>query len=278
MKSVFSTALLIIFLFAVYYLSPSYQSPLDRTLPAAISLVAPSPTPTPIQTYIPPTLPKKEAYTIILIGDSMTQALGPNSDLLRTELSRLYPKNIFGIFNYGFSATNILSVNERLTKETTFLDQKYPPIIGRQFDIIILESFGHNPLSQYPLAEGLALQTKTLDEVILKIHRYNPQALIVLMATIAPSKTHYSLNSRDLSPSVRESWANERIAYIENHINYAKAHNFPLINVYQSSLNQNGVLDLRYVTTHDYIHPSVEGVKLITTHLTEYLKTVIPQP
>lgn len=98
----------------------------------------------------------------------------------------------------------------------------------------------------------------------------HPNSLIVFIATIAPSPL-YGKGKIDLSPQVRIQWANERRAYIENHISYAKRHNIPLINVYEKTLDKNGNTIIKYINTGNYIHPSVVGVSFISQMIADYL-------
>jgi len=98
----------------------------------------------------------------------------------------------------------------------------------------------------------------------------HPNSLIVFIATIAPSPL-YGKGKIDLSPQVRIQWANERRAYIENHISYAKRHNIPLINVYEKTLDKNGNTIIKYINTGNYIHPSVAGVSFISQMIADYL-------
>src|SRR5690606_4097851 len=56
-------------------------------------------------------------YTIVLLGDSMTESLG-NADELRGYLNEYFPDKTFEVLNYGYGATNILSAKERLTQTT----------------------------------------------------------------------------------------------------------------------------------------------------------------
>lgn len=232
-----------------------------------------------IEHYEPPQIATNSAYTIIFVGDSMTDALGPNFDALRPLLANHYPNKVFGLFNYGYGSTNILSVEERLNRDTTYLDTTNYAILSREFDIIIIESFGHNPLSQYPLEEGLKIQTETLDHLVAQIVDAKPKSVVVFLATIAPSQSHYAKKSVDLTPEKRRDWANERRFYIENHINYAKKHNIPLINTYEKSLDKNGLALLKYINPDDYIHPSVEGIKLISREITDFFfkNNILPQ-
>lgn len=251
--------------------STSSNNILFATVSASITA---TPTPInypPIDIYKPPSIPVNTSYTLIFVGDSMTEELGPNFVDLRKDLANYYPQKSFGLFNYGFGSTNILSVDDRLNHDTTYLGQNFPAILGRYFDIILLESFGDNPLSQYPLDQGLQIQTATLDHLVAEIAFTHPNSLIVFIATIAPSQSLYGKGAVNLSPQQRNQWANERRAYIENHINYAKRHNIPLINVYDKSKDKNGLALTKYLNPSNYIHPSALGVRLISQTIADFL-------
>lgn len=207
--------------------------------------------------------------TIVMIGDSMTERLG-NSDEIRADLKKYNPDKSVEILNYGFGSTNILSVAERLEKDT-FFQRTFRPILDIDFDLVLIESFGHNPLSQFPLEEGLQKQTETLDQIVSTIKSEIPQAKIIFISTIAPSRYHYAEYTVDLTPEKRAAWADERIAYIKNHMNYAKSHNIPLIDIYSESLNSDGELNLDYVLSTDYIHPSPNGIYLISDEIAKFL-------
>lgn len=251
------------------------------TPPLSVLIPFPTPTPTPapppiIENYQPPTLKPAPAYTILFVGDSMTAALGPNFDALRSLLDKSFPNKVFGLFNYGFGSTNILSVYDRLINDQNYLGQTLPAILSREFEVIILESMGHNPLSQFPLSEGLNQQTDALDKFVARLAFEKPNSLIVFLTTIAPSQSHYALKTTDLSPQIRNLWANERRNYIENHLNYALRHHIPVIDVYAKSLDAQGNTLLKYVNSSDYIHPSGEGIKLISQEIADFLNTVLP--
>lgn len=100
----------------------------------------------------------------VIVGDSIVGALGPNANTLRLELIKRYPDSEFVIYNYGYGATNILSLIDRLTKTTINAGQEYLSILSQGFELIIIESFGYNPLSELSLSEGLAKQTHVLEE------------------------------------------------------------------------------------------------------------------
>jgi hypothetical protein len=243
--------------------------------PISVTKLLPTPIPTPIAHYSPPTINKNEAYTIIFVGDSMIDSLGENFDYLRQELATIYPSTVFGLFNYGYGATNINALNERLHKETTYRDITRPAILGREFDIIIIGSFGHNPLSNLPLEEGLQKHNSILDEVISKLATQKPNAVIIFLAEFAPLENDYAKNVVDLNQEQRSIWVSERKAYIENHIKYAQGHNIPLINIYEKS-SVNGDVELKYISPDSYIHPSSTGLIFMSQEIANYISSYIP--
>ncbi len=207
-------------------------------------------------------------YTFVLVGDSMTQALG-NSDELRRYLKEYYPSKSFEFLNYGFGSTNILSLQARLDQETQF-DRAYRPITQIDFDVLLLESFGNNPLSQFPLEEGLKKQTEALEKAIETIKRTNPRAIIIFVATIAPSRANYGQGVLDLTAAQRVSWVNERISYIKNHLEFAKSRGIPYIDIFEKSL-KDGDGNPEYLLETDYIHPSPSGVYFISRQIADFI-------
>lgn len=208
-------------------------------------------------------------YTIVMVGDSMTETLG-NSDELKKFLADYYPGKSFEVLNYGFGSTNILSVMDRITKETEH-NRKFRPIEDIAYNLILLESFGENPLSEYPLAEGLNRQTQELDKIVLRLKKENPKGTIVFVATISPNRVIFAQNQVDLSPEKRADWVQERIAYMKNHIAYAKSHDVPIINIFEKSLLENGDGNSDYISTDDYIHPSPTGIVFISKEIADFI-------
>src|SRR5258708_2456181 len=241
------------------------------------TLFAPIPKPTPIPTpfnpfpYKMPIIQPNRSYLTYIVGDSMVNALGLNANILRLDLIKLYQNNEFVNYNYGFSSTNIESLPDRLNKETTFEGTKYPPILTQGFDLIIFESFAYNPLSQYPLADGLKKHDEILDEAIKEIVMTHPNSIVALMTPIAPNKENFAKYTYKLSAEQRTQWVNERLAYIERYIEYAKERNLPLINVYEKSLTPDGDGDLKYINKDDYIHPSKEGIALMSQTIANFI-------
>ena len=191
----------------------------------------PTITPTPFEPfpYKIPKIPISKAYLTMLVGDSMVGSLGPNAQLLRQHLIEYYPDHEFVNYNYGFGATSIESLPERLTKETEYLGIKYPSILSQGFDLIIIESFAYNPLSQLKEGEGLNKHLKILNESIRKIIKERPESVVAVMTPIAPSKDFFAKGIYDLTPAERKQWAEERINYIEAVIDYWRSQSLPIV-------------------------------------------------
>lgn len=247
-----------------------------RKSPSVLSTKILSPKPSP--SLPPPALSVQpaDAYTIIMVGDSMTQLLGENSYALRNHLKEHYPKKVFGIFNYGIGSTSILSVLDRLNKPTISIYSKdYPPILKREFDLILIESFGYNPLSQFPIQEGLKKQSEELDKIVWQIHSTHPKSVIAFVATIAPNRDHYGEGAVDLSTEKRREWADERTVYIKNHMLYARRHGIFLIDVYDKSLISNKLnnpdANLEYIENSTHIHPSPQDLDLISKTISDFI-------
>lgn len=267
MKIFTAILLLMIMILAVSYYLMIKPEP-TKPLPTP----SPSPLPTPqIFPYQPPKIPLKRAYITFLVGDSILATLGENANPLRLDLIAHYPQHEFVNYNYGFGATNILTVPDRLNKPTTFLGKTFPPIIEATFDLIIFDSFAYNPLSQFPLAEGLKKQEEMLDISIKEIILKHPSSVVAILAPNAPSTEFFAKGVYDLAPEVRQQWAEERISYIKNAIAYAQRNQIPLINVYEKSLTPEGKANLEYIDKKDYIHPSPAGIKLISKTIADFI-------
>jgi len=217
-------------------------------------------------------------YTIVMVGDSMTEGLG-NSDEIKKFLSDYYPGKTLEVLNYGFGSTNILSVMGRITNETQH-GRAFRPITEIDYDLILLESFGQNPLSEYPLEEGLKKQTEELDKIVKVLKETNPEGKIVFLAAISPNKNLFAKNQVDLSAEERIRWVNERIAYIKNHIKYAKEKNIPIINVFDKSLMDNGDGNPEFISSDDYIHLSPKGIILTSKTIADFVynNKIFPVP
>ena len=233
-------------------------------------------TPTTFQSYNIPNLSNKASYTIILLGDSIIKSLGSNSDSLRSQLAVRYPDKTFGIFNYGKSSTNITDLPNSLN-ETSIIDNlEFPPILQRQYDFLIIESFGYNPLSDFPENQRSVVQSEILFQAVTDSLQHQPKAIIAFMTPIAPDRENFAKGSRDLTPQVREQWVDERISFIENHRLFAQKYGFPIINVFEETLRTANDGQSRYIS-EDNIHPSQAGVDLMAQMIADMIAKYIPE-
>ncbi len=207
-------------------------------------------------------------FTIVLLGDSMTEAIGAGNDL-KGYLNEFYPNKYIEVLNYGYGSTNIESAPDRLTKETLH-NRVYAPILNIDFDLLIIESFGNNPLSKYGVDEGLKKHREVLDQMLEEIKKAGKQNNVAFLATVAPTED-YAKNSVNLTRDVRRKWITERKVYIENHIKYAKDHNIPIINAYQLSLNDKGYGKQIFIRKDDYIHPSPTGILFMDKLIADFI-------
>lgn len=237
------------------------------------------PTPTPYQfPYKNPVIPKSRSYRIIIAGDSIVASLGPNANTLRQDLIKYYPDSEFVTYNYGYPSTDILSLYPRLTQNTTNGGAQNVAILKQGFELIIIESFGNNPLSQYPLTEGLQKQDAELTKDVQAILLTKPHAALAFMTPIALDPVNYARTTVSLSSAVRRQWVAERVAYIDDFRKFADARGIPVIDVYKASLMPNGQVDRSYISD-DFIHPSQKGIALISQTIADYIfnNKIFPQ-
>jgi lysophospholipase L1-like esterase len=220
--------------------------------------------------YKSPTIPKNQSYRIVIVGDSIVAAMGANANVLRMQLKDRYPGSEFVTYNYGYPATNVLTLPDRLSKETNNGRADIPPILKQGFELIIIESFGNNPLSDFSLDEGLQKQTEILEESVALILKEKPDSALAFMTPIALSFENYARAVVDLNTEQRAHWVNERIAYIQNHKKFAEEKGIPVIDVYSASLKSNGKVDESYVSD-DSVHPSKKGIELISREIADYI-------
>ncbi len=216
------------------------------------------------------TIPPKDTYAIVLVGDSMTDYLGSGVEIKRN-LQKYYPDKKIDIHNFSVGSTNILTLPKRLQDLTNYNGKISDPILNTNFDLIIIESFGHNPLSQYLLEEGFKKHNEVLDQARSMIKQRQPRARIIFMATIAPHHDRYAEGVIILETEERKKWAKERASYIKNHIDYAKSHKIPLINIYEKSLDKEGGGNIDYIETRDFIHPSPTGIEFMAQEIADFI-------
>jgi hypothetical protein len=101
------------------------------------------------QAAVQPVL-KRSAYTIAFLGDSMIDTLGPGIPHLGMLLKKQFPKTTFTLLNFGVGGENIDSGINRITHDYTYLGVSHPSLVSQKPDIVVVESFGYNPMIQVP--------------------------------------------------------------------------------------------------------------------------------
>jgi len=113
-----------------------------------------------------------------------------------------------------------------------------------------------------------------------KLITKRPNAVVIFIATIAPNIANFGRSTQVTNTSEdRKKQAEERIAYLKNHIEYAIKHGMPLVNIYEKSLTANGDGNLKYINANDDIHPSFAGITFIGEEAGNYIydtKILIP--
>lgn len=265
--------------FSVFSSQP--KSPTAQISQAQTPTPSVKPTDIPFTTYKKPILAKKDKYNVYLIGDSMTHAFGPRGGVFTEILSKAYPGIFFEVSNYAEANQSILLLPERLQQSVQAdKDLLLKPILEGEPDVIIIESFGYNPLSQFGKEEGLKKQEEVLTQVMTTLTNRFPNAVIMFLTAIGPDKKTYALKVTNTTPDGRWAQAEERIEYITNHRDYAKEHTIPLIDAYQESLDATGDGDTKYINPDDNIHPSAEGLALMGRAMTKKIEeeNLFPKP
>lgn len=260
-------AIVILFLISelVLVFKPQKPQPAQPSTPQLqVAIPTVKPTNIPFTTYKKPVLAKSDRYDIYLIGDSMTHAFGPRGGIFNQLLSNEYTGTFFEISNYAKGGQNILLLPAFLNEPVQAAsDLLLVPVLQGEPDLIIIESFGYNPLSQFGIAGGLKKQEEVLTEVMTTLTNRFPNTVIMFLTAIAPDKKTYGQKASKSSADARWAQAEERIEYITNHRDYAKEHNILLIDTYQESLDALGDGDTKYINPDDNIHPSAEGLALM---------------
>lgn len=247
-------------------IAPTPYIPLP-TLIASIDKLQQGPTLSPIE-YIGQ--PRKSFYTIVLLGDSMTDTLGRDLPHLKNLLQNEYPSVNFALLNYGFGATDMTSGLSRLTNSTTYLGVYYPPIISYYPDIIVVESFAYNHWGGEK--SDLDHQWLTIAKIIDTIKEKSPDSKIILASSIAPDYRTFGdgvLNWRD---DLKWDAALVTKAYLQNMINFATSEKYPLVDAFHPSLDSEGNGKGQYINQGDHIHPSDEGKLLYSQKILEAIR------
>lgn len=212
----------------------------------------------------------KNIYIIALLGDSMTDTLGPNLPHLSDALKTDYPDKKFALLNYGQGSTNLDSGLSRLTQGSKYLDRYYPPLLSFKPDILIIESFAYNHWG--PELSDLNKQWLTYAKMVDAVKKYSPETKIIFAATIAPNANIFGDGKLNWDKNKKWESANTTKAYLQNLVNFATSQKYPLVDIYHATLGPDGNGYGQYIDTSDNLHPSDMGKKLFSKKVAEIIK------
>lgn len=226
-------------------------SPLVKQTIATVSGVEKSASPS---TIVYPK-PSKTSYTIAAFGDSMVETMGENLDYLDKSLKGKYPDTNFKLYNYGIGSQNVVEGLARFHNPFSYKTRNYPPIDKINADIIIISSFGYNPLSPYDRDKHWL----NLKNLVLEARKTGAKAYI--LAEIAPLKSGFGKGPGgiDWTDEMIKVQVEHIIEQLDNAVGLADNLKVPLINAYAQSKVDGKYGNPIYVGTHDGIHPSIEG-------------------
>jgi lysophospholipase L1-like esterase len=212
--------------------------------------------------------PNKPSYTIAAFGDSMVDTMGENLDYLEKSLKAKYPKTNFKMFNYGIGSQNIVEGSNRFHSPFNYKSRNYPPIDQINPDIIILGSFSYNPLTPH----SREIHKQKLESLINESRQTKAQ--VYVLAEIAPLRTGFGRGPGGIDWT--EDKIQTQVEYIleqlDDTVTTAKSQNVYLINAYLSSRTDGKYGNRVYVSSHDGIHPSIEGQIFVANQIASILK------
>ncbi len=193
--------------------------------------------------------------TVAVFGDSMIDTLDTGLPYLKSALQNYYPKAKFRLFNYGLGAQNIEEALKRLDQAYKQDDRNYPPLLELNADVVVVNSFSYNPFGD---TEEDPLYKHWANLVILTdLIKQKTKAKIIILADLAPYQNPALQNTDTITQ------------YLQNTIEFSRAYNLVLANVYEKSLTANHWGDLKYIDNYDHIHPSSSGKRLTSQVLAQ---------
>jgi lysophospholipase L1-like esterase len=212
--------------------------------------------------------PTKSTYTIAAFGDSMVDTMGENLDYLEKSLKTKYPKTTFKMYNYGIGSQNIVEGSNRFHSAFNYKTRNYPPIDQITPDIIILGSFSYNPLTPH----SREIHKQKLESLINESRQ--TKAKVYVLAEIAPLRSGFGRGPGGIDWT--EDKIQTQVEYIleqlDDTVSTAKNQNVYLINAYQASRTDGRYGNRIYVSSHDGIHPSIEGQTFVANQIAATLK------
>jgi|GEM_PF-1346170 len=226
----------------------------------------PTPTPEP-QTAVLGASTQDKIIKIAMLGDSMTDTLGPDFPKLTEALYRYYPSGVtFRFLNYGKGSDTIEGGAQRLVESYDYKDQKVASLISQEPDVVIVESFAYNNFGN--TQAGFDRHWLNLGGILTTIKAKLPDTKILISSTIAPNAVVFASGAPGTNFSAVERLEKTQTIkyYLQRTMEFATSEGYPSANIYNASLvGPNG--DRLYINANDGIHPSAQGAELIANIL-----------
>ncbi len=258
---------LFIFGFVIYvFIQPllvsnkmGYVSPLG-TIKAVIgdkTAIIASPTSQATSSAIAP--PKRNKYTIAIIGDSMVDTMGETLEYLDKDLKVKYPKTTFKLYNYGIGGQNVAQGLARFDSPFSYQTRSYPPISLLHPDILIVGSFAYNPFSPYDRNKHWLTLAGLIDKAKANCKH------VYLFAEIAPLENGFGKGPHGVNwPTATSNLQAFHITQLlDNAVSLATNKKIALIDAYEQSEKNGKFGNPLFVNKDDGIHPSVEGHQFV---------------
>ncbi|MBI3384945.1 SGNH/GDSL hydrolase family protein [Candidatus Gottesmanbacteria bacterium] len=251
---------------------PSKEEIENNPNPQVLGITTALPTPEPISSSpspvppISPNSPTIKSYTIAVLGDSMVETLGQEMWHLKTALHQYYPYAHFNLLNYGDPATDAEFGLHRLTNDFDQMGTRYPSLLSRRPDIVVVESFAYNPWGDGQ--NDIDRHWLTIAKMIDAIKTASPQTKIILAATIAPNANVFGDGVLNWDAAGKLTKTNTIKKYLQNIINFAGSEHYPLADSYHASLGSDGNGLLQYMSG-DHLHPSGPGGMLFSQKIAD---------
>ncbi len=239
-------------------LGAAVSPPVIVPLPTLALSPTPEASPSPEAPIIKQNTKIKQRVSIALLGDSMTDTLGPDAPELKNSLKKIFPQTHVTIRNFGVGGENIESAINRITNSYTYLGVHHQSVASFAPDIVIIESCGYNP---FPVDGALNRHWLSLAKAVDRVKLSIPNAKILISVTIAPNATVFGDGAAGLSFSPTDKWQRVNVikTYLENAVRFAKGEKLPLADAYHRSLEPDGNGKLSFINAGDHIHYSDAG-------------------
>lgn len=230
------------------------RTPPDSSIPAPTTVPPTTPSPAP-PSPTPIHLPKN-SYTVAIIGDSMVDTMGEKLEYLEHALTKKYPETKFTLYNYGHGSQNVIDGLDRIDKAFKYHDRDFKPLTELRPDVLVVASFGYNPLSPFDRDEHWL----KLAELISRAKTITKN--VYVLAEIAPQVADFGKGPNGVSwpESMRIEQAKKITLQLQNAIGLARSLSVPLIDCFTPSIDEHSKEgNKKYINASDGIHPSIAG-------------------